>query len=203
MNSPQRIALAALAAQPWKNGAGLTRELAVEPPSASMDDFSWRISIAEVDRDAPFSAFPGIDRCITLLRGAGLRLVGGAADRPNEHRLDQPLTPFTFPGDLPLVASLLGGACADFNVMTRRGLWRAEVTVARQTAELEDADATVLLAAAGAWQLDSGATDHDTAWTLGLDEALLWRTRRGVFWATPRDAGAALLCVRLCHDPGS
>ena len=82
---------------PWKNGAGLTRELAISPADASVDDFDWRISVAAIERDAPFSAFPGVDRCIVLLRGAGMRLrsVDGAIDR----RLTQAYAPHRFSGD--------------------------------------------------------------------------------------------------------
>jgi environmental stress-induced protein Ves len=66
----QRLDLRTLPPQRWKNGAGTTREIAVEPAGAGTDDFDWRLSLAEVDRDAPFSAFPGVDRCIVLLRGS-------------------------------------------------------------------------------------------------------------------------------------
>ncbi|MFN9927385.1 MAG: HutD family protein, partial [Phenylobacterium sp.] len=52
-------------AVPWKNGGGITRELAVWPPGASFDDFVWRVSMAEVHQDGPFSSFPGVDRILT------------------------------------------------------------------------------------------------------------------------------------------
>src|SRR6476619_3067787 len=59
---------------PWKNGAGRTTEIAVHPPGAALDAFAWRVSIADVERDGPFSRFPGIDRTIVLLGGSGMRL---------------------------------------------------------------------------------------------------------------------------------
>ena len=214
--SPERITIAALAPQPWKNGAGLTRELAVGPRGADNAGFDWRISLAEVGRDAPFSAFPGIDRCITLLRGAGMRLA--SADGSVDHRLDQGLAPFRFAGELALHATLFDGACSDFNVMTRRGAWTAEVAIVRAACELVDADVMLLLCAGGSWQIDAGATDHDAAWSLEPDAALLWRARCGTLWATPttrpitrpttRPAeplttpqANALLQVRLCQHP--
>ena len=198
-STPEQIALAALAPQPWKNGAGLTREIAVGPRAAGNADFDWRISLAEVAGDAPFSAFPGIDRCITLLRGAGMRLA--SSDGSVDHRLDQPLAPFRFSGDLALNATLLDCACSDFNVMTRRGAWSAEVAIVRSARELADADVMLLLGIAGTWQIDSGATDHDTTWHLDPDAALLWRARCGALWATPtRPHEHALLQVRLCQD---
>lgn len=197
-STPEQLALAALVPRPWKNGAGLTREVAAGPQGAGSGDFDWRISVAEVTRDAPFSAFPGIDRCITLLRGAGMRLV--SADASVDHRLDQALAPFRFSGDLALTATLFGGACTDFNVMTRRGAWSAEVSVVRLACELADADVMLLLGIAGTWQIDAGATDHDAAWQLAPDTALLWRNRCGVLWATPITAHGTLLQVRLCQD---
>ena len=174
--------------QPWKNGAGLTREIAYGGPSAA--EFDWRISVAEVVHDAPFSAFPGIDRCITLLRGAGMRL--RADDGSVDHALTEPLTPFRFSGDVALMATLTGGACSDFNVMTRHGRCRSEVNLHRGRAELPDADVTLLLCCGGDWRVGSD--------TLGPLQALLWRAPRGVIEARPAAEAAALLLVRLCHD---
>ena len=203
-STPEQFAVAALAPQPWKNGAGQTREIAVGPRGADNTGFDWRISLAEVGRDAPFSAFPGIDRCITLLRGAGMRLA--SADGSVDHRLDHTLTPFRFAGELALNATLFDGACSDFNVMTRRGAWSAEVVIVRAACELVDADVMLLLCAGGSWQIDAGATDHDAAWSLEPDAALLWRTRSGSLWVTPKTRPTApqanaLLQVRLCQHP--
>ena len=198
-SSPQRISIAALAPQPWKNGAGLTREIAVAPQAAGHADFDWRISLAEVERDAPFSAFPGIDRCITLLRGAGMRLA--SADGTLEHRLDKPLTPFRFPGELALNATVIDGSCSDFNVMTRRGAWHAEVSLACGAREIAAADVALLLGVAGRWQVDAAAADRDAAWELGPDEALLWRAGCSALRTRPLESPAgALLQVRLCQD---
>ena len=187
MSGVERFELARIAPQPWKNGAGMTREIALAGPA---DAFDWRISIAEVDRDAPFSAFPGIDRCITLLHGAGMRLRSN--DGTLDHALTTPLAPFRFSGDVALSATLAGGACSDFNVMTRRGRWRAEVTVLRDATTLPDADAMLLLGCDGDWQIG--------AEPLGASHALLWRSAPGPIAIRPRGADAALLHVRLCHD---
>ena len=55
----------------WKNGAGWTSEILKSPDA---DDWNWRLSIAEIETDAPFSAFPGVERELVLLSGNGLRL---------------------------------------------------------------------------------------------------------------------------------
>lgn len=65
---------------PWKNGGGTTREVTsgtVHAPLASMESevgFDWRVSVADVDVGGAFSAFPGIDRVITLVEGEGMVL---------------------------------------------------------------------------------------------------------------------------------
>ncbi len=191
-SSAERFDLRRIAPQPWKNGAGVTREIAVGLKNAGANSFDWRFSLAEVERDAPFSAFPGVDRCIVLLRGAGLRLRsdGGALD----HRLDHTLVPFHFSGDTPLSAALIDGQSSDFNVMTRRGAWAADVSVQRSAFEPASADVTLLLCSEGEWRV----TGTSSA-TLGPMQALLWRGPPPRIGVTPQPAGALLL-VRLCHD---
>src|SRR5580658_10488529 len=66
--------VSALPSSPWKNGGGATRTIAVSPPGAGFDDFDWRVSIADVASSGEFSRFPGIDRTILLLDGAGMTL---------------------------------------------------------------------------------------------------------------------------------
>ena len=64
---------------PWKNGGGVTSELARSPQA---DEFDWRLSVAEVATDGPFSQFPGIDRLLVLLSGADAgQLIARAARR--------------------------------------------------------------------------------------------------------------------------
>ena len=190
--APEHFVLAQLPAQAWKNGAGLTREIATEPPGAAIDAFEWRISVAEVTQDAPFSAFPGVDRCIVLLDGDGLHLRGadGALDQP----LDAPDRPFRFPGDAALSARVLGGPTTDFNVMVRRGRWRAEVRRVDAAEMLPRADATLLLGRRGAWAVQN----MDAA--LGEGHALLWRQPIDGLRARPTGAGARLLCVGLWRE---
>jgi uncharacterized protein len=182
-----------IAPQPWKNGAGLTREIALA--ESAIGGFDWRISLAEVERDAPFSAFPGIDRCIVLLRGAGMRL--RSADGRVDHRLIEPLVPFHFAGDGVLDATLVAGACSDFNVMTRRGAFRSEVSCHRAAGELSGADVTMLLCCEGEWVVEAGAPQ-----ALHPMQALLWHAPLASIAVRPAFAGqaGALLLVRLCHD---
>ena len=193
--SPERFDLRTIAAQPWKNGAGATREIAFGGEDALR--FDWRISMAEVARDAPFSAFPGVDRCIVLLHGAGMRLCSD--DGAIDHALTEPLVPFHFSGDVSLAATLVDKASSDVNVMTRRGVFRSEVSCHRDAGELPFAPITLLLCAEGEWQIEADAPD-----ALQPLQALLWRSPPSALHVRPvrADAPAALLLVRLCHDHG-
>ncbi|MBU6248053.1 MAG: HutD family protein [Xanthomonadaceae bacterium] len=103
---------------PWRNGQGITREIAVMPPGAGMDDFLWRVSLADVVGAAPFSRFPGVDRTIVLIDGAGFRMT---LDGAQVHALTTPCVPFAFPGEAGVAVALAGGPTRDFNLMLRRG----------------------------------------------------------------------------------
>lgn len=109
---------------PWKNGKGETVEIAVFPPDATVDAFDWRISMATVAEDGPFSLFDGIDRTLSVLTGDGILL---SVEGHGDVRLDRTSPPFSFPGDVPATAHLLGAPITDLNVMTRRGCFRHEV----------------------------------------------------------------------------
>ncbi|WP_331770590.1 HutD family protein (plasmid) [Embleya sp. NBC_00888] len=107
----------------WRNGGGDTREIATRA-AADPADFDWRASIATISADGPFSAFPGVDRTITLLAGGGVRLVG---DDGLDHRLDRTGEPFAFSGESAVRATVLGAGTRVLNIMTRRGRWAARV----------------------------------------------------------------------------
>lgn len=105
-----------LSAQPatrWRNGGGITRELAAWPPGAG---WSWRMSVADVERNGPFSAFEGTDRWFAVMDGAGVRLAvdGGM------HALHRDDAPFRFDGAMPCHCELVDGATRDFNLMLNR-----------------------------------------------------------------------------------
>lgn len=102
----------------WKNGLGWTSELAREP-AGEAEEFAWRVSVAEVDADCEFSAFPGVDRSIAVLTGAGMELRVGA--ELVTLRAGGPALGFA--GEAGVVCRLLAGPTRDFNVMTRRGVY--------------------------------------------------------------------------------
>lgn len=104
-----------LPVSPWRNGGGVTREVAAL--RAPGGDFLWRLSIATVNADGPFSTFTGIDRTMAVLAGRGMTLQ--LAERTVS--LNTESDPFAFAGEEPVHARVLEGETTDLNAMTRRG----------------------------------------------------------------------------------
>ncbi|WP_202841267.1 HutD/Ves family protein [Luteimonas saliphila] len=98
----------------WINGAGWTREIHAEPGG---EGWAWRLSIAEVEADAPFSLLPGVDRELVLLEGDGLRL---RFDDGETRELLPPHQRLRFAGDRALGGQPLDGRAVAFNLMWRR-----------------------------------------------------------------------------------
>lgn len=108
------VCLDEAAPSPWRNGGGVTRELLAWP---NADDWTVRLSVADVVSDGPFSRFPGIRRWFAVLSGAGVRLrVDGEA-----HELTVQQAPYQFDGAADVQCELLHGATQDFNLMLRQG----------------------------------------------------------------------------------
>ncbi|MFC0203937.1 HutD/Ves family protein [Novosphingobium soli] len=106
----------------WKNGGGTTREIAVFPPGAAMDDFLWRLSLATIARPGPFSLFPGMRRVLTVIDGV-LSLTG-----PDTRvRLTRTSAPFAFDGAEPIEGVPVGGPALALNAITRRAGCTAHV----------------------------------------------------------------------------
>jgi environmental stress-induced protein Ves len=117
---------------PWKNGQGVTSELAISEGS-SLADFTWRISIAQVDKDGTFSDFSGLHRTLVLLDGQGIEL---CHDDNTRNRLVRPLDFAEFDGGSRTVGTLISGPITDFNVMSRVGRMSADVGVYSEKTEL-------------------------------------------------------------------
>ena len=116
MHESRVITASAYRRERWKNGAGWTSEIHAQP-GADGGGWAWRLSIAEIEQDAPFSVFPGIERELVLLEGNGLRL------RFDDGRVETLLPPHDrsrFPGERALVGELVDGPTRDFNLMWRR-----------------------------------------------------------------------------------
>jgi len=151
----QLIQYASLRSAPWKNGGGSTTEIAVSPAGATLDNFDWRVSLATIAQDGPFSSFPGIDRSLALVHGDGVLL-----DFGDERFVLSPSEPLIeFAGEDAVHATVTGLQTTDFNVMTRRGQCRhrLELLTVRGKQTLKRRSATTLLFLADGESLSLGS----------------------------------------------
>ncbi|MFJ1607472.1 HutD family protein [Streptomyces sp. NPDC088253] len=166
-------------AVPWKNGGGVTREIVARPEGADMGDFEWRVSLADVGGDGPFSAFADVDRILTMVAGEGMDLTVGGEHR----RVDTRFVPQRFPGDLPTGCRLLGGPVVNLNVMWRRSAAvtpTVTVTAPRRSLALPAGPAVLIVALDGAVEVAGVA--------LGRHDAVLLANERSTLHATAHTA---------------
>ena len=124
MNAPRLVRYADTPEIAWKNGGGVTRQLAIHPPQATAAEFEWRVSIARLDESAPFSEFAGIERCLAVLQGE-LRLSRAGTEPQTLHERSAPIT---FAGDTPSHGEVLRGPVLDLNLMYQATRWRASMS---------------------------------------------------------------------------
>lgn len=189
-----RFALEDLPATRWKNGGGRTREIVSWPPGGA--GFDWRASVATIDADGPFSAYPGVDRSIALLSGAGVRL--SCAQSGLRHALLRPGEPFAFAGELPLQAALVDGPTEDFNLMVRRGAGRGRLRAIEGPLAVAAATHGVWLVLAGRWQAAA-----DDSWECGPGAGFWWADQALAPQLRPLTDGARLLLATLAPEPGA
>jgi environmental stress-induced protein Ves len=130
---------------PWKNGGGITTEIAVYPQGSGLADFDWRVSIADMTSEGPFSSFPGCERTIMMLEGSGMILDAGSN---GIIELREAFQPRRFSGDWHVMGRLLGGPVRDFNLIVRRGRTAGELNVLSlvESLELAAPEAGILIA---------------------------------------------------------
>lgn len=126
----------------WKNGGGFTREISAHPPGSGLRDFDWRVSLARITRDGPFSLFPDVDRIFAIVEGGGVRL---ERDGHPSIAMDTRSPLCAFPGEAPFFARLMDEPAVALNVMTRRGAVSASVTL------VEVSDPIVFPTVRGVW----------------------------------------------------
>lgn len=158
---------------PWRNGQGLTTEIARDGEGAA---FTWRVSLAEVAHSGDFSPFPGVDRIIALVEGDAMTL-----HLPGLTHVLRPDEPFAFDGGLP-VRCEVDRPTRDLNVMTRRGAARAGLRVLRLAAGdrpvvVPAAEVVVVVVLEGTAELRADSADEPAG--LGVGDAAVtgWTLR--------------------------
>ena len=179
----------------WRNGFGWTREILRSPHSETDagDAWDWRMSIAEIEQDGPFSIFPGVERELILLHGNGLRL---RFDDDDVHEIEPPHGRLRFAGERIASGELIDGPTHDFNLMWRReridaALWHRPL-VGLMVLFVEPGEQWAVHVLSGHAQASDGA-DRATA-AMGdtlLFSAAMTRARFAL------DGGGEVLVIRL------
>jgi len=115
----------------WKNGLGSTLELAINE-GGTIDNFDWRISIADVKSDGPYSSFEGYTRYLTPIEGEGTALTHNDDHCENLTKFETAI----FDGGSVTVGKLNNGPIKNFNVIAKRGLVDAIVRASHKHTEI-------------------------------------------------------------------
>ncbi|MGO4236998.1 HutD/Ves family protein [Pseudarthrobacter sp. YAF2] len=118
----QIIRFAELKAEPWRNGGGVTREIARQ--GSAVGGWDWRVSIADVTKAGDFSEFPGMERVLTVIEGDLLLLTVDGAEQPVEK-----YRPFRFDGGAATTGTLPTGDIRDLNVITRAAAYKGYTSI--------------------------------------------------------------------------
>lgn len=173
-----RISALTARAVPWKNGGGVTRELAVHNED---DRMVWRLSLADIAQSGPFSAFPGLARIHCIVEGAGHTLSDGRT------RLEaRPLQPLCFDGGADLDCRLRDGPCRAFNVIYDPAQVTADPRVLAEGPVPDAESRQVLFVVSGS--LDMAGTDR-----LGPGEGIVTESAAGAVVT----GGGAVIQVRF------
>ncbi|MGA7570772.1 MAG: HutD family protein [Candidatus Aquilonibacter sp.] len=153
--------------QPWTNGGGLTREIAVALSDEATPRVLWRVSVATIERDGPFSEFRGYDRTIVAIDGGPVELeVEGQSVR-----LDR-AQPYEFPGEAQVTCRVRVGAARDLNVMTLRDGYAhdVEIVTSVQRFVLDEDEIVFFYAIEGATTVMGAACDAGDTLALQPDD---------------------------------
>lgn len=132
---------------PWKNGGGWSLEIASANDEAGI---VWRVGLADIECNGPFSEYAGILRWFSIVTGAGVQLAfpeSSVQVRRNETH--------AFPGTPAPGCALIEGPSRAFNLLMREGFGTAASAVVGGGPEIDIAPARVLMVHAlqGIWRL--------------------------------------------------
>jgi environmental stress-induced protein Ves len=150
--------------QPWRNGGGVRRDLLEGPGGA---DWLWRVSIADIAADGPFSSYPDCRRWFALVKGVGVELRFGT----RVERVMRGSPPLSFDGASAPDCRLVDGPAGALNLLLQ-GDAHGSMGIATDAAPWhpESAQCGLFTAVNGRCRYD----DHDVELP---GQALLWFDR--------------------------
>jgi uncharacterized protein len=113
---------------PWKNGGGMTTEI-YRLDGKTPEGYYFRLSMAKIENDGPFSQFEGYDRHLILLEGNGCILDSNG----KQLALTNSSLPYSFAGERKIDCRLIEGPVTDFNIIINRKWGTAHVEISQDT----------------------------------------------------------------------
>ena len=147
-------------AMPWANGLGTSYEVASDRNVDGV--WTWRVAIAPIVLDGPFSVMPGVDRELVVIEGNGMVL-----NVDDESVKCMPGQVVRFSGDSVTIARLVDGPTVDLGLMTVRGSVTGSMLVVVDVGDVTDSN--VILAIGDAVFGDENGRQY----RLGIKDALL------------------------------
>jgi uncharacterized protein len=135
----------------WRNGMGVSWDIAADSDGFAAGEFDWRLAIARIDADVPFSLYEGVDRVFTMMEGNGLDLeFEDSRMLPVCHAN----VPHFFSCDVPAFCHLHDGVCFALNLFVKRGKWTVAVDILSSNAEIFHSGSIILFGLDGAASAD-------------------------------------------------
>ena len=125
-------------AMPWANGMGTSYEIVSDRDDE--DRWSWRVAIAPVIEDGPFSSLPGVDRELVVIEGNGMVL-----NIDDESVKCMPGQVVRFSGDSVTIARLVDGPAVVLGLMTVRGSVTGSMVVVVDGCDVTDSNVLVAI----------------------------------------------------------
>jgi environmental stress-induced protein Ves len=161
------------AAVPWRNGLGVQYEIICD--GSLPDDWTWRLSTADITQDVPFSSFPGVTREFCVADGNGVVLNINGVD----HRCG-PGSVTTFRGDDVVFATLIDGPMRALNLMVRDGAKHRSLQLNSADAVITDLLVAIAIGTSSILVFDGDETELQILDALLVNEQKTIRVLQGV-----------------------
>ena len=139
---------------PWRNGLGVQYEITCD--GSLPDNWTWRLSTADITQNVPFSIIPGVNREFCVADGNGVVLNINGVD----HRCE-PGSITKFRGDDKVHATLINGPMRALNLMVRDGAAERHMEIASGGKHVELGLSVACVAILGPAQVVAGSLNED------------------------------------------
>lgn len=161
----------------WKNGRGVKRDIAEDRDSRGK--LRWLFSISEIERDVPFSTFPGVDCWVLPLTEGEFELEVGSDGERKSMKLGASLRWFRFSGDETVYCRLLSAPLRAFDMLTDRDARDVKLDLVRlskaRTFRFDEDQVACLLLVDG----ECSATTEGASVLLGRLASLVFESEAG------------------------